>query len=144
MWSQIHTPRAPAAPGTPAQKSPQGVLMAFLDDDVEWLPSYLAEALLRFELKDLDVIYIDPLRQFDDGIDRAGKLAPDNLAPELFLTRNYGLIGSNIIIKRSFYCEIGGFDESLPTGNDRDFGLQLSLRSKVNYERLPKWPVRVY
>jgi glycosyltransferase involved in cell wall biosynthesis len=119
-------------------------LLAFLDDDDEWLPSYLAEALREFELKNLDVIGTDLLCQFDDGIDRPSKAAPDQLRAELFLTRNPGLSGSNIIIKRSLYREIGGFDETLPACNDIDFALRLSLRERVNYGRVSKRLVRYH
>jgi glycosyltransferase involved in cell wall biosynthesis len=121
-----------------------GELLAFLDDDDEWLPAYLFEALGRFDLRDLDMICADLLCQFDDGVDRPSKSAPNSLAPELFLTRNPGLIGSNFIIRRSLYREIGGFDESLPTCNDRDFGIRLGVRGGVRYEGLPKRLVRHY
>jgi glycosyltransferase involved in cell wall biosynthesis len=121
-----------------------GELLAFLDDDDEWLPSYLAEAVRMFTSAQLDVLGSDLLCQFDDGVDRAGKTAPDRLLPELFLTRNPGLGGSNIIIKRTVYREVGGFDESLPTCNDMDFGIRLSLRAGIEYGRLPKRLVRFY
>jgi glycosyltransferase involved in cell wall biosynthesis len=121
-----------------------GELLAFLDDDDEWLPSHLSQGLGRFELKDLDMVCADSLCRFDDGVDRLGKSAPDKLAPEIFLTRNPGLGGSNFIIRRSLYREIKGFDESLPTCEDMDFGIRLSLRGEVRYERLPERLVRNY
>jgi glycosyltransferase involved in cell wall biosynthesis len=121
-----------------------GDLLAFLDDDDEWLPSYLAEAVHTFTSKQLDVVCTDLLCQFDDGVDRPSKSAPDRLLPELFLTRNPGLGGSNIVLKRSLYRELEGFDESLPTCNDRDFGIRLSLRAGIKYGRLPKRLVRFY
>jgi glycosyltransferase involved in cell wall biosynthesis len=121
-----------------------GEVLAFLDDDDEWLPSYLAEAVHAFGSRELDVMCADLLCQFDDGVDRPSKKAPDSLAPELFLTRNPGLIGSNIIIRRSLYREIGGFNETLPTCNDRDFGIRLGLHGGVRYEALRKRLVRHY
>src|ERR1041384_3805017 len=36
-----------------------GDLLAFLDDDDEWLPSYLSEAQGRFEADDLEVVCAD-------------------------------------------------------------------------------------
>jgi glycosyltransferase involved in cell wall biosynthesis len=121
-----------------------GELLAFLDDDDEWLPSYLFEALARFDSQGLDMVCADLVYRFDDGIERPGKNAPDRLTPELFLTKNPGLIGSNLIIQRSLYREIGGFDESLLTLEDMDFGLRLSLRGEVRYEPLPGRLVRHY
>jgi hypothetical protein len=64
--------------------------------------------------------------------------------PDLFLTRNPGLGGSNLIIKRSLYREIGGFEESLPACNDMDFGLRLSLHAGVKYGRVSQRLVRFY
>jgi len=121
-----------------------GELLAFLDDDDEWLPSYLSEGLGQFEAEDLDILCADLFCQFDDGVDRLAKTAPDRLAPELFLTINPGLGGSNVIIRRSLYREIGGFDESLLTSEDMDLGIRLSLRGEVKYERLPKRLVRFH
>ncbi len=121
-----------------------GELLAFLDDDDEWLPAYLSQAVGGLDWSELDVVCTDLLCQFDDGVDRLAKSAPDHLAPELFLTRNPGLGGSNLIIRRVLYSEIGGFDESLPAAEDMDFGIRLSQRGGVSYERLPKRLVRHY
>jgi GT2 family glycosyltransferase len=119
-----------------------GELLAFLDDDDEWLASYLQEVAALFQLKDLDVVCTDLLCRFDDGLDRLGKAAPDTLAPELFFTRNPGLIGSNIVVRRSLYRDMGGFDESLFTSEDMEFGLRLSLRGNVKYHPLRERFVR--
>ncbi len=121
-----------------------GDLLAFLDDDDEWLPSYLAQAVHAFSSRKLDAMCADLLCRFDDGIDRPGKAAPDNLQPEIFLIRNPGLGGSNVILRRALYCEVGGFDESLPACNDRDFGIRLSLYQGVKYRRLPERLVRFH
>ena len=140
--SNAHAKGASGARNTGAELA-GGDLLAFLDDDDEWLPSYLSEGLGQFEAEDLDIVCTDQLCQFDDGIDRPGKSAPDRFTPALFLIRNPGLIGSNFIIRRSLYAEIGGFDESLPTCNDMDFGIRLSLR-EVTCERVKVRLVRHY
>jgi glycosyltransferase involved in cell wall biosynthesis len=121
-----------------------GELLAFLDDDDEWLPSYLNEMLRRFGRDDLDIVCADLLCRFEDEVDRHGKSAPDRLRPQIFLTRNPGFIGSNIVVRRSLYKDIGGFDESLLTAEDMDFGLRLSVRNDVKYARLPKRLVRFH
>jgi glycosyltransferase involved in cell wall biosynthesis len=119
-----------------------GELLAFLDDDDEWLPSYLGEVAALFKSKELDVVCTDLLCRFEDGLDRLGKPAPDTLAPELFLTRNPGLIGSNLVIRRLLYRSTGGFDESLLTSEDMEFGLRLSLQGNVKYHPLRQRLVR--
>src|SRR5262245_21280170 len=121
-----------------------GELLAFLDDDDEWLPSYLSQAVDCCNWSELDVVCTDLLCQFDDGVDRIGTSAPDHLAPELFLARNPGLVGSNIIIRRSLYRQIGGFNESLPSCNDLDLGIRLSLRIGVRYLNLQQRLVRLH
>lgn len=122
----------------------RGVLLAFLDDDDEWLPDYLAVALARVEDERLDALCTDLLYRYDDGAERAGKRAPDGLAADAFLTRNPGLIGSNLIIRRTTYAALGGFDESLRTSEDMDFGLRLSLLPGVRYAPLHQPLVRHY
>ena len=119
-------------------------LLAFLDDDDEWLPSYLSQAVGQCNWSELDVVCTPLLCQFDDGVDRLAKSAPDRLAPDLFLTRNPGLGGSNLIIRKSLYREIGGFDESLPSCNDLDLGIRLSLRGGIRYLNLQQRLVRFY
>jgi GT2 family glycosyltransferase len=121
-----------------------GKLLAFLDDDDEWLPDYLSEALARFSSRRLDMVCADLMYRFDDGTERPGKNAPDRLAPDLFLTRNPGLIGSNLIIRRSVYQKIGGFDEGFPSSEDMDFGIRVSLFGGVRYEPLRRRLVRHY
>jgi glycosyltransferase involved in cell wall biosynthesis len=121
-----------------------GELLAFLDDDDEWLPAYLSQAVAGCHWSELDVVCTPLLCRFDDGIDRLAKSAPDHLAPDLFLTRNPGLGGSNLIIRRSLYRDIGGFDESLPSCNDLDLGIRLSLHGGVRYLNLRQRLVRFY
>jgi glycosyltransferase involved in cell wall biosynthesis len=49
-------------------------LLAFLDDDDEWLPSYLAQAVSRCNWSELDMVCTDLLCQFDDGVDESLKV----------------------------------------------------------------------
>jgi glycosyltransferase involved in cell wall biosynthesis len=143
LVANSHAKGASGARNTGAE-SAVGEILAFLDDDDEWLPSYVSEVLSRFESQGLDVICADLFCQFDDGVDRPGKSAPDQLSPELFFTRNPGLIGSNFVIRQSVYRRMSGFDESLPNCDDRDFGLRLSLCGDVKYQRLGIRLVRHY
>ena len=141
--ANAHAKGASGARNTGAELA-TGELLAFLDDDDEWLPSYLSQAVGHCNWSELDVVCTPLLCQFDDGVDRLAKSAPDHLAPELFLTRNPGLGGSNLIIRRSLYHDIGGFDESLPSCNDLDLGIRLSLRGGVRYLNLRQRLVRFY
>jgi len=121
-----------------------GEWLAFLDDDDEWLPAYLRQVRKCVEGGEVDVVCTDLLYGYDGEPDRPGKPACDRLAVDLFLTRNPGLIGSNLVIRRALYADIGGFDESLPCLNDMDFGIRLSLRGAVRYRPLRVRLVRHY
>lgn len=116
----------------------RGPLLAFLDDDDEWLPEYLATATARIAAERLDVLCTDLLYRCDeDGSERPGKAAVAALDAPAFLVRNPGLIGSNLIIRAATYAAVGGFDESLPTSEDMDLGIRLSLqRPRLRYAPL--------
>ena len=122
----------------------RGEMIAFLDDDDEWLPRYLGEVLRCIEANGADVVCTDLMYRYDDGSERAGKSAPEVLALNGFLIRNPGLIGSNLVIRRTLCQAIGGFDESLPTYEDVDFGIRLSLQPGVRYTPLRQRLVRYY
>jgi glycosyltransferase involved in cell wall biosynthesis len=115
----------------------RGTVLAFLDDDDEWLPAYLATALARIAADALDVLCTDLLYRYEeDGSERPGKEAPAALDAQAFLTRNPGLVGSNLVIRAAAFAALGGFDESLLTAEDMDFGIRLSLHDGLRYAPL--------
>jgi glycosyltransferase involved in cell wall biosynthesis len=115
----------------------RGTLLAFLDDDDEWLPAYLATALAQIAADRLDVLCTDLLYRYEeDGSERPGKQAPAALDAQAFLTHNPGLVGSNLVIRAAVYAALGGFDESLLTAEDMDFGIRLSLHGGLRYAPL--------
>jgi glycosyltransferase involved in cell wall biosynthesis len=139
--NNLHMKGASGARNTGAEHA-TGDVLAFLDDDDEWLPSYLGAARAPFDTLDVDVVCTDFLYRFADGVERPGKSAPDALITDSFLTRNPGLIGSNLMIRTSVYRAVGGFDESLPTYEDVDFGIRLSLHGAGRYQPLHQPLVR--
>jgi len=134
--------RGPSGARNCGAASARGALLAFLDDDDEWLPSYLAAAAAHVAANDLDVVCTDLLYRYADGLERKGKAAPAVLDAQAFLTRNPGLIGSNLVIRPAAYAAVGGFDESLLTAEDMDFGLRLSLQPGLRYAPLRERLVR--
>jgi glycosyltransferase involved in cell wall biosynthesis len=132
---------ASAARNTGARRA-RASLLAFLDDDDEWLPAYLDAAVRTLRSARADVVCTDLLYHYEDGTERAGKSAPDGLIVDAFLTRNPGLIGSNLLLRRTLFRALGGFDESLPTSEDIDFGIRLSLAATVRYAPLRQRLVR--
>jgi len=140
----LANPRTPGPSGArnAGAAAASGDLLAFLDDDDEWLPSYLATAAAEIAAARLDVLCTDLLYRYDDGSERPGKPAAARLVADDFLTHNPGLIGSNLIIRRALYTAVDGFDESLAAAEDMDFGLRLSLLDGVRYAPLHQRLVR--
>lgn len=118
--------------------------LAFLDDDDEWLPDYLATVHARAMETAADVCCTDLVYRYEDGSEQPGKRAPEQLDPAEFLIRNPGLIGSNLFIRRTTYAAVGGFEETLQAATDRDFGLRLGLEPGVRYAPLHAPLVRHY
>lgn len=135
-------PRGPSAARNRGAAAARGTLLAFLDDDDEWLPDYLAAALAQIAAARLDVLCTDLVYRDAGGREWPGKAAPDALRAADFLTRNPGLIGSNVIVRASVYAAAGGFDERLRAAEDMDFGLRLSGRRGLRYAPLRRPLVR--
>jgi glycosyltransferase involved in cell wall biosynthesis len=123
----------PSGARNAAAEAASGELLALLDDDDEWPPAYLRIASARFEAGGLDVTCADLHHRLADGTVRPGKRAPEALAADAFLTRNGGLGGSNLIIRRGRFLALGGFDESLPALEDMDLAVRASLLPGLRY-----------
>jgi GT2 family glycosyltransferase len=122
----------------------RGPLLAFLDDDDEWLPSFLTEALARLSRDRLDLVCTGFVNRRPDGSERPGKRAPERMQTADFLVRNGGLRGSNFLIRRDLFTALGGFDESLPALNDNDLGVRLSLHPGLRYGAVARPLVRYH
>lgn len=119
-------------------------LVAFLDDDDEWLPPYVASVLALFEQRSLDMVCCDFLEQHPGGQDRLEKVAPATLARDDFLLGNPGLRASNLVIRDTVLAAVGGFAEDLASMNDLDLGLRLATHPGLRYQALPRPLVRFH
>ncbi len=120
----------------------RGRVVAFLDDDDEWLPSYLAAVRRTFSARSADVAACGFLRHAG-GADEPEKEAPPDLVFEEFLVRNPGIRASNLSIKRQQLLSLGGWNESLPSMNDMDLGARLA-RSGLRYVPIAERLVRFH
>ena len=116
--------------------SARGSVLAFLDDDDAWAPTYLATAVAKLAAERLDVVCTDLWYRYDDGRELPGKSAMETLVLDDFLVRNPGLVGSNLLIRAAAYRAVGGFNESLVAATDMDFGVRLSLHAGIRYAPL--------
>ncbi|MDE0980521.1 MAG: glycosyltransferase family 2 protein [Gammaproteobacteria bacterium] len=113
--------------------------LSFLDSDDEWLPKKI-ETQLRtlqaepdFRLVHSDEIWIrngKRVNQMDKHRKRGGELFASCLALCV-------ISPSSVVMERSLYVELGGFDESLPACEDYDLWLRLCSRERVFYIDTP-------
>lgn len=113
--------------------------LSFLDSDDEWLPKKL-ETQLRglqaepdFRLVHSDEIWIrngKRVNQMDKHRKRGGELFAHCL-PLCVISP------SSVVMERSLYIELGGFDESLPACEDYDLWLRLCSREQVLFIGTP-------
>lgn len=117
----------------------RGRLIAFLDDDDEWLPGKLAAQLRRFKASP-EAIIVGTAMVVDDGENSHVRLVPqESLSHESFLrNRNPGVHSSSLMFRREvLHGELGLIDEDLPRSYGEDYdillrGSALGLVSVVN------------
>lgn len=110
-----------------------GVYFASLDDDDEWMHSYL-EILEANNASCHDCLlgYLNRVTEKGEEV----LLLPELLTFRDFLRGNPGIGGSNTFVKLETLIRAGGFDENLPATIDRDFFTRLFLL-KPSYRIIP-------
>ena len=106
--------------------------LAILDDDDEWEPNHLATCLefarpeqTRREKKCVAVV--SGMRRVGEpgGKTEDFQLTSETFTRERLFEGNPGFQGSNIFMELRTFWDIGGFDESMRSGTDRDLGIRL-------------------
>ena len=112
-------------------------IVAFLDDDDQWKPDYLARAIETFATTRADAV-ITGLRRYkvDGSIQDMVPPPPQEIAGRLY-EKNFGMTGSNLSIRRDVFERVGGFDASLPVHEDWDLLIRL-VRSGTGYAVAPE------
>ena len=103
-------------------KESHGDILAFLDDDDLWEPGYLEHA--EHSIKSGADCSISRLDSLEKGVVKAYKNADIALTLENLFMFNPGVTGSNIVIKKSVFEKLGGFDPELPTGEDKSLVIE--------------------
>jgi glycosyltransferase involved in cell wall biosynthesis len=114
--------------------------IAFLDDDDAWRPQYLARAMAELEHSGADAVVSGLCRIKHDGSIQPIVIPHRaEIAGRLF-DKNFGMTGSNLVIRRSAFERVGGFDSALPVFNDWDFLIRM-LAAGVEYGVVPELTV---
>jgi glycosyltransferase involved in cell wall biosynthesis len=124
--------RAPGSPGASASRNEGARVasttwLAFLDDDDLWHSSYLenAAALIRSSPQ-LDAVTTGYFR-FRDGVALGSTQPRPGMTARDAFRKSPGVTGSTLIVRRSVFGQLGGYDATLPVMNDVDFFIRFLL-----------------
>tara|TARA_R110001599_G_scaffold266200_1_gene466930 strand:+ start:7754 stop:8530 length:777 start_codon:yes stop_codon:yes gene_type:complete len=113
-----------------------GTHFAFLDDDDWWDGNFLRNmwAELHAEESRCACGRLDAYRK--NRVEHFKCATPDTLTIPVLLRRNPGTTGTNLLIEKKLFWEVGGFDERLRTSEDKALVLEI-LRADENIAIAP-------
>lgn len=126
---RIEPRSGPARARNIGSKAAVGEYVAFLDDDDTWEADYLKHSINTLENEGADIV-VGRL----DVKDRKGLVKPYKMFPtetrkqRAVYFSNPGMGGQNILIRKAFFLELGGFDERMPPSEDRDLAARVLQR----------------
>lgn len=106
----------------------KGEFLCFLDDDDKWEKNYLKKIKDKIK-KDCCDLVITPIYRKKKIFKRAKNLSLDH-----FFLQNPGVTGSNIVISKSKFLKLKGFDKNMEPSEDKDLGVKAILNHlKISY-----------
>ena len=105
--------------------------IAFLDDDDYWDASYLPRAAVAVATGQHDFC-LTSIREVRDQETVKLRLACPGLSPERFFDQGGFMTGSNVVIRKSTFLAVGGFDPLVTVFNDWDLFYRL-LAADLSY-----------
>ncbi len=101
-----------------------GEFIAFLDDDDLWPPEYLDVIKNHIEQNNPDCL-VASLSKLKEGKIFNYKNIEGQIKEDIILSRNPGITGSSVVVKKTTFLKIGGYDNELITGEDKSLILEL-------------------
>ena len=112
-----------------------GDVVAFLDDDDLWGEHYLEYSLMELVSSDSKCV-LGRIDKLVDGVVTKFLNATGHLGTHSFMVMNPGATGSNVLIYKDTFLEVGGYDIALPPTEDGalivsllDLGIKVSVNS---------------
>ena len=117
----------------------RGDLLAFLDGDDLWAPTFLASQLAILDREPDAVLVWADSQPFGAGADAATLMTSSPPSGDCdvaaLLTARCVVITSTVVARRRAVVEAGGFDETLHRCEDFDLWLRLATRGRLLYTR---------
>lgn len=115
-----------------------GDFVTFLDADDRWLPDKLKKQVAAFVDDEVGLVHVG-LRGIDGEGNDVGSRSDGmsgSVADELLLFDRPVILGggSGLMVRRSVFDEVGGFDTAMSTSADWDFFYRVALLYKVGFE----------
>ena len=79
----------------------------------------------------LDCVYGSKYIKKNGVVTKYKTIKETDLTLDVLLFSNPGVGGINLLVKKNIFSSIGGFDTSLPRGNDRAFTIDLILNCAI-------------
>lgn len=105
-----------------------GEYLAFLDDDDVWDKNYLKKANDHLMEKNYDIL-ISKIVSIKLNGSTEDKLIPNIFSIEDYLFGNPGVLCSNVIIKKSCFEDLEGYDKKISGAADKDLFIRACLKN---------------
>lgn len=149
IFHQHLNPRGAAGGYNTGIKLSKGRFVLFLDDDDEYLPTFLGKMYDHFLNADPKIGFVwTGVSRIEDS-PNGEKLLFSRIWPSRFPIKEQGLVeatsignGYGVCVKRTCIDEIGLYDESLIMGHDTEFLFRLA--GKFEFETIPEVLVKLH
>jgi glycosyltransferase involved in cell wall biosynthesis len=149
IYQKHEKPKGAAGGYNSGIKISRGRFILFLDDDDEYLPSFLEKMYNRFSQSRLNIGFIwagiSRVRDTEDG----EEMLLSKIWPTKFPDKEKGLAeatsignGFGVCVRKECIDAIGLYDESLMIGEDTDFLFRLAQR--YDFETIPEVLVKIH